>query len=256
MSPARPEPRVDFIGIGSQKAATTWLFRLLKDHPDTRFPVGKEFHFWDVKRYQGMTVKSYVAKFDKGGKGIRQGEITPAYAILDSASITDVARALPKVRLFCTLRNPLARAWSAMEMVRSYAWLEPAETSDQFYLDLARSENSMRRGNFVRWLANWQASFPPSRLKIIDYEAIVDDPRAVLVDLARYLRLDPDFYQQLPDARLHEKINARRVDVQTTSARPVVVEALRELYKPLIGPMSEIMGRDVSYWLDWDGAKR
>ena len=49
--------KVDFIGIGVQKAATTWLFSCLKEHPQIRVAVdknNKELNFFNynyVKRY-------------------------------------------------------------------------------------------------------------------------------------------------------------------------------------------------------------
>ena len=40
---------LDFLGIGAQKAGTSWLMGQLKQHPDfTMSPVGKEVHFFDV----------------------------------------------------------------------------------------------------------------------------------------------------------------------------------------------------------------
>jgi hypothetical protein len=36
-----------FLGIGAQKAGTTWLHRMLSLHPDIGMPEQKELHFWD-----------------------------------------------------------------------------------------------------------------------------------------------------------------------------------------------------------------
>ena len=38
--------KIDFIGIGAQKAGTTWLFYQLKQLPDFSFPVLKELHYF------------------------------------------------------------------------------------------------------------------------------------------------------------------------------------------------------------------
>ena len=39
---------LNFLGIGAQKAGTTWLFENLKRHSQIDFPAGgKEIHFWD-----------------------------------------------------------------------------------------------------------------------------------------------------------------------------------------------------------------
>ena len=36
-----------FLGIGTQKSGTTWLYSMLKHHPRVRFPNRKEVHFWN-----------------------------------------------------------------------------------------------------------------------------------------------------------------------------------------------------------------
>ena len=38
---------VDFIGIGAQKSATSWLYKMLKQHPDLWVPPRKELHYFD-----------------------------------------------------------------------------------------------------------------------------------------------------------------------------------------------------------------
>jgi hypothetical protein len=37
----------DFLGIGAQRAGTTWLYRCLKKHPDLWLPPKKEIHYFD-----------------------------------------------------------------------------------------------------------------------------------------------------------------------------------------------------------------
>jgi len=39
--------KIDFIGIGAQKAGTTWLYLRLKELPDFSFPVIREIHYFD-----------------------------------------------------------------------------------------------------------------------------------------------------------------------------------------------------------------
>ena len=38
---------IDFLGIGAQKAGTTWLWSILKTHPDVWMPPKKELHYFD-----------------------------------------------------------------------------------------------------------------------------------------------------------------------------------------------------------------
>jgi hypothetical protein len=43
-----PLPTVDFLGIGAQKAGTTWLFRCLFRHPDMYLPMNKELQYFST----------------------------------------------------------------------------------------------------------------------------------------------------------------------------------------------------------------
>ncbi len=40
-------PTVDFLGIGAQRAGTTWLYRCLQRHPQLYLPGTKELHYFD-----------------------------------------------------------------------------------------------------------------------------------------------------------------------------------------------------------------
>lgn len=46
--------QVSFMGIGAQKAGTTWLHKMLKDHPEVQMAKDKETHFFDWHRKRGL----------------------------------------------------------------------------------------------------------------------------------------------------------------------------------------------------------
>jgi hypothetical protein len=48
-----PLPTVDFLGIGAQKAGTTWLYWCLRQHPQVYMPATKELHYFDRLAGQG-----------------------------------------------------------------------------------------------------------------------------------------------------------------------------------------------------------
>ena len=75
---------IDFLGIGAQKAGTTWIYQHLSRHPQICFPAGKEIHFWDHYRNNG--VDWWTSLFADDHPGRKQGEITPAYATLDEVT--------------------------------------------------------------------------------------------------------------------------------------------------------------------------
>ena len=48
-------PKVNFIGIGVQKAGTTWLSSILKEHPEIYIHPRKELHYFDKTKLPART---------------------------------------------------------------------------------------------------------------------------------------------------------------------------------------------------------
>ena len=69
---------------------------MLRDHPEIAFPAGKEVHFWDRARERG--VDWWLSLFPPAPPGVRQGEITPAYAVLEKDGRRIVLRSLGQKR--------------------------------------------------------------------------------------------------------------------------------------------------------------
>ena len=56
-----------FLGIGAQKAGTTWLYRGLQQHPDIWLPPVKELHVFDEK-----------LRFPRAGLSHLHGDLAPS----------------------------------------------------------------------------------------------------------------------------------------------------------------------------------
>jgi hypothetical protein len=57
--PFQTESSIDFIGIGAQKAGTTWLYQNLKKLPEFDLPPFKEFHYFDRDKSYPSTNRLY-----------------------------------------------------------------------------------------------------------------------------------------------------------------------------------------------------
>lgn len=153
MQPDWPEGVRLLLGVGAQKAGTSWVYRYLRRHPSCRPGPMKELHYFDtisgvakvgkklqsrkerslrrqgdaaalegVKRLQEICAtpdanhQSYV---DLMTDGLQPGQvaldITPSYAVLDADSFQQMA-ALGDTRFLFIMREPVARLWSAVRM--------------------------------------------------------------------------------------------------------------------------------------------
>src|SRR5438067_1247995 len=104
-----------FLGIGSMRCGSTWLYEVLKCHPDIRVSDRKEMHFFFMREMLQHDLDWYNAHFEpeNGGepKPVR-GEISPVYARLKAWQVNRIAKLLPDLRIILTLRHPIERAWS------------------------------------------------------------------------------------------------------------------------------------------------
>ncbi|MFM1873438.1 MAG: hypothetical protein RL398_2860 [Planctomycetota bacterium] len=237
---------LDFLGIGAQKAGTTWLCERLSTHPQIRFPGGKEMHFWnhvgDPGRSRGL--KWYRGVFAANPPGVRQGEITPAYAILPPATIAEIRRNYPELRLLYVIRNPIERAWSAALMWLDKMEMRIEEASDAWFLDQFRSQASLRRGDYARCLQAWAAEFPAERILVIRYEELAAAPRDTLLGVCAHLEVDAGPFAAADPTEL-----GARVFAGTGHALPERLrEELRRLYAEPIERLRELLGDDLAAW--------
>lgn len=214
----------DFLGIGAQKAGTSWLHANLAQHPRVRFPGGKELHFWDREHARGMAW--YRTCFSGAAPGVLQGDITPAYAILSAELVAEIAREFPGLRLYLLLRDPVERAWSSARMALARAEMEPDEASDAWYLDHFRSRGSRARGDYATVLDRWLAVFPRDALLVLRHERIAAEPDAVARAACAHLGLDPAPLLAESNAWLRARVR----EGERAELRPALRAALEDLY--------------------------
>jgi hypothetical protein len=234
---------LDFLGIGAQKAGTSWLHAALVRHPQLRFPAGKEVHFWDVHRANG--VAWYQGLFPEQPPGVKSGEITPAYAFLPPAVIAGIRELNPQLRIIYLLRNPIERAWSSALMALGRAEMTLADASDQWFIDHFRSRGSRARGDYEACLRNWRGAFGEDAVLLLRYEQLREQPFALLASACRHIGVEPGFHAREQPAGIGERVNPG----PEATLRPSLLPVLRELYRPKIAGLAAYLGWDLSAWL-------
>lgn len=235
-----------FLGIGAQKAGTTWLYQILRQHPEIGFPLGKEGHYWDqvTRARDAAALQGYLTRFSDAARV--EGEITPAYAALDDDAIRLIQSAVPDLRLILMLRNPLERAWSAALMVMARLDMAPAETSDAWFLDQIRSRASLARGDYADTIERWCRRFGRDALLAPRFEGLATAPEDLVNDCLRHLGVAP------LDPEVLRAMGTRRVVFAGTAQeppRPALWAELQRLYTDRIARLEQILDQDLSDWL-------
>ena len=196
-----------FVVAGTQKAATTWLYECLNEHPEVFVPTTKELHHFceaaDCRlstRAQGDAY--YLGQFDGAGPQHRAvGELTIDYMYFPYIA-ADLQRINPAMKVIFILREPVERAYSAYWMVRR-GRIEFAPFEDFLNPD----NHIVGRGFYYRQIENFRRLFPDSQLKILIYEDIQRNPQAFVAEVFRFLGVDdrfvpPSLRQQIGETRV------------------------------------------------------
>lgn len=176
-TPAEHEPgRLDWCCIGAQKAGTSSLYRLLRDHPQLRIPASKEDPLFDVE-VTPEQVRDYLdSRFGNPGDRLC-GTVTPQYM-----SSPDTAGRLhkyaPDAKIIVLLRDPVTRARShyKMSVLRQ---LETRSFEDAVADQVARlragtaidlyseTDSYVVRGNYAWLLSDWFELYGPDRILVL-----------------------------------------------------------------------------------------
>jgi len=226
----------DFVGIGAQKAGTTWWFTLIVAHPDVvqRNDVHKERHYfapYATEAFGPARIRRYHEWFARP-PGTITGEWTPDYVYQPWVAPL-LERAAPEARLLMIVRDPVERMVSGLVHSR----LVPAS-----HLGTAVAE-AVNRGFYAAALRPWTAALEAHRVLVLQYERCVADPAGQLARTYRFLGLDDGFH---PD-------DMRRASSPTRQAKaPLDADArarLVELFRPDVAELGRLVpDLDLDLW--------
>ena len=229
----------DFVGIGVQKAGTTWWYEALCAHPDvySRDDIHKERHFFGryATRQFGLTECSLYHEWFPRPPGRLTGEWTPDYIHLPWVPAL-LSRAAPRTRLLVLLRDPVDRFLSGLAHQRR----------DSGRLTVDACQDGIARGFYDEALCRWMTHFPPEQILVLQYEHCVADPAGQLARTYSFLGLEPFDPQALVN-----RVNPTRrtLDMDEDARRRLV-----ELYSPDVRALSvHFSDLDLSLWRNFSG---
>lgn len=176
--------KVNFIGIGAQKCASTWVHRVLSDHPDVAISLVKEIDFFS--NYYDRGYQWYEKQLGDIGSAKAIGEVSPSY-FSDTDTPDRVFLYNPGMRIVLSLRDPIERAYSShLHEVRLGHFT--GQNLD-FEDGLANNPMYLEQSRYAQQLARWLAVFPLSQVLVLFQEGIRDAPLIQARNLYRFLGL-------------------------------------------------------------------
>jgi hypothetical protein len=194
----------NFLGLGAQKCASSWIHKVLEDHPQVFVSQPKELDFFTHYFNRGYTW--YERHFDGADSVGAVGEVSPSY-FCDPLVPQRVRDYRDDMRLIVALRDPIGRAFSNhLHEIRKGFY----HGEDQlFETGLKSNPMYLFQSRYGTHLERWLEVFPKDRVLILVQEEIPLDPVAQARRLYSFLGIDPEHMSAFVDRRSHESVGAR-----------------------------------------------
>lgn len=174
----------NFLGIGAQRAATTWIYECLREHPEVYMASIKEVHYFDT--YYDRGLEWYEGHFEAADNDKVVGEISPNY-LHSKEAMQRIKELLPDVKLLISLRNPAERAFSAYTLYNEQ--FKGVSFEDAFKV----SAHLRDVGLYYEQLKHIYEIFSREQCHVVFYDDISDTPEKVVEGIYEFLCVDKAF---------------------------------------------------------------
>jgi len=192
----------DFIGLGAQKAGTSWIYACLYEHPHICIP-RKEIHFFSRRRNWVHGYDWYENLFSSCPADNIKGEFSTTY-LYDRETPERIFSRYPGLKLIACLRNPADRAFSnyindikSGSMPKNISFREAQKSRPEY----------IEQGRYAGQLHRYLSRFPRSHMQILIYEDIEKDPLTFIRSLYGFLGVDT----HVTPSMIHDRINIARI---------------------------------------------
>lgn len=191
----------NFFIIGAQKAGTTFLNNHLAQHPNVYMPKDKEIPYFYDERFFARGIEAYRWYFrDWDGERL-VGNAPVNLLYLSNITAKRIYEYDKKgIKLVCSLRNPIERAYSAYLYFRRNLWersvtFEHALKRESWvkkYGSLAQKCNLtyIDHGFYKQQLTEFYRYFDKRQLLIIFFEDIKNNPKKILERVSEFLEIE------------------------------------------------------------------
>ena len=237
-------PAPNFLGIGAQKAGTSWLFHNIFQHPDVRSGNRKELHYYDDPERYAQGREWYESQFTRNPSGSIVGECTPAYLWTvgelppgaTEVQTFDIAERVAAdygpdeghdLRLIVCLRDPVDRAVSSFFHSMKHRRYPGASSP----IEAARTwPGIIEKSRYATQIDAWLDHFPRQAFLFLVYETDIkpDDNKAITFRRAlNHIGADSSYCtNDLYDLR---NVRLSHFDLRLANAGPVASRVMRRL---------------------------
>lgn len=280
------DKKVQFICIGVQKAGTTWIHRILDEHPQICVAHGKDKDTMYFGATYDRGYEWYERHFEDCEPDSRIGEVSTSY-FYNSDAPERIKKYNENIKLFVCLRNPVDRIISNHKHEVRLGHI----SGKNLELEVALRNNPayVMQSSYAKHIQNWYEYFDKKQIHIVLFDDIVNRPSFLAHELYKYLEVDENYcpnlnkkdnVSRIPSSRkveiiiklsgkairtvglgkivdvgrkygLNDWLRSKNTDNNKSAViiKSETVDELRGLLRPEILELSDITGIDLSFWL-------
>lgn len=239
-----------FVIVGAQRSGTTYLYELLKEHPEICMsaPMRPEPKYFLRRSPQQVDMENYFTSYfrhcDPEHK-VTGEKSTSYYECEESAQL--LSATFPDAKIIFLLRDPVKRALS--NYFFSYnnglesrsldeVFVRKIPISDKYRKNISVDPfNYLGRGEYVEFIKMYQQYFPANQIKVIVFEEFVNNIQQIQ-NLYSYLGVDSSFVPKKKDLVINASQKATALDAK-------IVKILSDYYRPFNKKLENLLNKKV-----------
>ena len=181
----------DFIGIGFQRCGTSWLNKILFEHPEIGKPSSGLHFFTDNFSKGERWYEEKLAEYLQGKRIV--GECSTPYCYPNLAPIVAerIHSLYPDVKLIFSIRHPVKRCESDYRRLGRIGNIQ--ESNITFQSAIQNYPEILERSLYSPVLSQFYSKFPKSNIHIIRFDDIENNSHYVVKKLFRFLNVNQGF---------------------------------------------------------------
>lgn len=239
---SKHKPQINFIGIGDQKSATTWIFECLKEHPNVCGFKNKETRFFDNDYLYNQGLDKYKEFFNHCADESVIGEYSPSY-IHSKEALERIKRHYPDIKILISFRDPVKKMFSEYRF-NKISGTGAMMQYESFIEAVKDREDLLERAKHGKSLQRVYEFFDQDQVFVGLYDDLKENPKEFIQDTYSFLEIDDSFE---PDS-IEEEYNAtgdRRLRSKMLAKLIASFSGFIKNYKHLKGFLEKVGGRKV-----------
>lgn len=180
-----PKAHIDFLVVGTPRAATTWLYVCLQDHPQICLTEKKSYNPFDDTG--NINEQDILEKFKHCNKPQALHGVMAYLLFREKESSLWVKKQFSQAKIIMILRNPIERAFSQYKHNAARGVLEQVSFSEA----IRRPAITMEHGLYADAVASYWEQLGKQNVCILVHDDIIRDPAESLKRVQEFLGINP-----------------------------------------------------------------